>query len=157
MTITDKPINLLLVEDDIVDIQTFKRSLRQFQLTNPLYIARDGIEALNMLRGQHGDNTPVVPHPRMVLLDLDLPRMDGLTFLKELRNDLLLRSTTIIIITGSTDGRDKAAAFSLNVASYFTKPVDFSALVEMVSCLGRSWPKEESRLGSITSQTVTVD
>lgn len=157
MTTTDNPISLLLVEDDIVDIQTFKRSLRQFQLANPLYVARDGIEALNMLRGKQADNTPVVPHPRIVLLDLNLPRMDGLTFLNELRNDLLLRSTTIIILTGSTDERDRVAAFSLNVANYFTKPVDFNALVEMVSCLGRSWSKEESRLRSITSQTVTVD
>lgn len=146
MATIDNPINLLLVEDDIVDIQTFRRSMRQFRLANPLYIARDGFEALNMLRSKQADNTLVVPHPRIVLLDLDLPRMDGLTFLNEVQDDSLLRTLPIIIITGSTDERSRATALGLNVASYFFKPVDFDALVEMISCLGRLWFKEGKRL-----------
>lgn len=156
MTTADNPISLLLVEDDIVDIQAFKRSMRLFRLTNPLYIARDGIEALNMLRGTNEDNTPVIPLPRIVLLDLNLPRMDGLTFLKEVRADSLLCTLPIIVITGSTDERSRTAALDLNVANYFIKPVNFNALVETISRLNRSWHEVGTPPVSATFQPVAV-
>lgn len=140
-----EPISLLLVEDDEADILDFRRSMRQFRLPNPLYVARDGIEALDMLRGRPAGGGPLVPYPRIVLLDLHMPRLDGLGFLKLVRADLALRSTTIIAITGDTDERNRAAALDLNVASYFVKPVNFELLAEMISCLDQTWRGAGSR------------
>ena len=113
--------------------------MQMHQVSNPLYIARDGIEALAMLQGTGEDGGTVIPYPYIILLDLNLPRMDGLEFLKAVRSDQKLRSTMIIIITSSDDEQTKAAAFDLNVPNYLTKPVDFDQLIAMIATLERSW------------------
>ena len=134
-----KPISLLLVEDDEADILDIQRSMQLLKVPNPLYIARDGIEALAMLQGTGEDGGTVVPYPYLILLDLNLPRMDGLEFLKAVRNDPKLRSTMIIIITSSDDEQTRAAAFDLNVPNYLSKPVNFDHLIAMIATLERSW------------------
>ncbi len=134
-----KPISLLLVEDDEADILDIQRSMQLHKVPNPLYIARDGIEALAMLLGTGEDGGAVVPYPYLVLLDLNLPRMDGLEFLKAVRNDPKIRSTMIIVITSSDDELAWATAFELNVANYLSKPVNFDQLIAMIATLERSW------------------
>lgn len=134
-----KPINLLLVEDDEADILNIQRFLQIHKVSNPLYIARDGIEALAMLQGTGEDGGAVIPYPYLVLLDLNLPKMDGLEFLRAVRNDPKLRSTMMIIITSSDDEQTRAAAFDLNVPNYLTKPVNFDQLIAMIATLEQSW------------------
>lgn len=92
-----------------------------------------------MLLGTGEDGGAVVPYPYLVLLDLNLPRMDGLEFLKAVRNDPKIRSTMIIVITSSDDELAWATAFELNVANYLSKPVNFDQLIAMIATLERSW------------------
>lgn len=132
-------ISLLLVEDDEADIAAVRRCLSQNKLPNPLYIAKDGPAALAMLKAGEDNGTAVIPWPRIVLLDLSLPGMSGLELLQEIRDDVNLSSTMIIVITGSQDERDHATASGLNVASYFVKPVDFDLLIGMIASLERTW------------------
>ena len=132
-------INLLLVEDDEADVLEFKRSMRRHEVTNPLAVAGNGLEALNLLRGSQSDGSPSLGYPRLILLDLNLPVMDGLTFMKELRADADLYTTPIIVITASRDERDRAAALDMNVAGFFVKPVDFELLAKTMMSLHRIW------------------
>ena len=132
-------VNILLVEDDEVEVKHFKRSMKRYALPNSLFVARDGIEAMALLRGDSDGGLSRVPRPCLVLLDLNLPRMNGLEFLREIRADALLRTTTIIVITASDDEHDRAAAYDLNVANYIVKPVDFDLLAERILYFERSW------------------
>jgi len=134
-----KPIRLLLVEDDPVDIMEFQRSAVKYKLLNPIYIARDATTALDLLKGKYENGTPLIPDPRIVLLDLNLPDMYGLDLLRLIRSHYQLQSTVIIAITGSRDERDRTAALDLNVAQYFTKPVDFDQLVRTIAAFQQSW------------------
>ena len=113
-----KNVNILLVEDDEVDQQAVKRAFDKFGISNPLIIAEDGKEALEILRGGKGH---VIKRPFIVLLDLNMPRMGGHTFLQELRNDPDLKNTVVFVLTTSKDAGDMAKAYSMNVAGYIVK------------------------------------
>ncbi len=135
----EKAINILLVEDDTVDVMNVQRAFKKNKITNPLYIAHNGLEALEMLRGTD-DKPAVVPaNRRLVLLDLNMPRMGGLEFLHALRADPTLRSTPVIVLTTSDEERDRIEAYDLNVAGYILKPVTFANFVEVVTTLNRYW------------------
>lgn len=123
MTNKDKLDVILLVEDDRVDIMTVQRALNKIDVSNPLYVARTGVEALGMLRG---DGYPrIEPTPSLILLDLNLPKMGGIEFLKELRSDPDLRHLSVIVLTSSNEPRDRAAAFEYEVDDYIVKPHSF--------------------------------
>lgn len=114
---------ILLVEDDRVDIMTVQRALRNIDVGNPLHIARSGVEALGMLRG---DGFPKIePTPSLILLDLNLPKMGGIEFLKELRADPALSVLRVIVLTSSNEPGDRAAAFEYEVDDYIVKPHSF--------------------------------
>ncbi len=131
---SERVINILLVEDDEVDVMNVKRAFMKVNITNPVYLANNGLEALNMLRG------PVVPSERrLVLLDLNMPKMGGIEFLQELRSDPILRTTPVVVMTTSNQDRDRVEAYNLNVAGYILKPVTFSKFVEMMATLNRYW------------------
>lgn len=130
-------INVLLVEDDEVDIMNVKRSFKKNNINNPLYVAKNGLEALNMLSGKDPDN--FVPAPRIVLLDINMPKMGGIEFLTELRKDAALRPTTVFVMTTSNEDSDKIAAYNLNVAGYILKPLSFEGFVNAVSILNHYW------------------
>ncbi len=127
-------LNILLVEDDEIDVKNVKRAFVKNHITNPLYVAGNGLEALEMLRS--GD----VPRGRrIVLLDLNMPRMNGIEFLHELRKDPELAPTPVIVLTTSNDDRDKVDAYRLNVAGYLVKPVTFASFCELMVTLNKYW------------------
>lgn len=129
---SDRVINIILVEDDEVDVMNVKRAFKKVKITNPVYLASNGIEALSMLRGP-----AVPPERRLILLDLNMPKMGGIEFLQELRSDPILKTTPVVVMTTSNQDRDRVEAYNLNVAGYILKPVTFSKFVEMMATLNR--------------------
>ena len=119
-------LNIFLVEDDEVDVMNVKRAFAQNNIRNPLFIAHDGVEALEKLRSGEIPN-----ERRVVLLDLNMPRMNGIEFLREVRNDPALCSTTVVVLTTSKNEQDRIAAYNLNVAGYLVKPVTFTNFCEV--------------------------
>ncbi|MBW4663864.1 MAG: response regulator [Chroococcus sp. CMT-3BRIN-NPC107] len=135
---TDKMINILLVEDDEVDVMNVQRAFKKNNITNPLFLASNGLEALSILRGSDSKiNIPQVR--RIILLDLNMPKMNGIEFLRELRADKQLQSIPVIVLTTSNEDKDKVEAYKLNVAGYILKPVTFSSFVETVATMNKYW------------------
>jgi CheY-like chemotaxis protein len=132
--VSEKQLNILCVDDDTVDVMNVQRAFQKANIANPLFIAGDGLEALEMLRGDAIPN-----HNRLVLLDLNMPRMNGIEFLRELRADPVLKGTSVVVLTTSNDTRDKVEAYNLNVAGYLTKPVTFTNFVEVMATLNKYW------------------
>jgi CheY-like chemotaxis protein len=133
---------ILLVEDDRVDIMTVQRALKKIDVSNPLCVARTGVEALGMLRG---DGFPrIEPLPSLILLDLNLPQMGGIEFLKELRADPLLRTLPVIVLTSSNEPGDRAAAFEYEVDDYIVKPHTFDEFSYAMSIILAGWSEENA-------------
>jgi CheY-like chemotaxis protein len=130
----DHLLNILLVEDDDVDVMNVRRAFQRAHVSNPLHVAGNGIEALEMLRG---DGIP--SERRLVLLDLNMPRMNGIEFLRAIRADADLRSLPVVVLTTSNDERDKVDAYNLNVAGYLLKPVTFTDFVDLMAALNKYW------------------
>lgn len=131
---TEKALNILLVEDDEVDVMNIRRAFDRNRIANPLFIANNGIDALEILRSGR-----IPAERRIVLLDLNMPKMSGLEFLRELRATPELHSTVVIVLTTSNDERDKIEAYNLNVAGYLLKPVTFVNFVEAMAALNKYW------------------
>ena len=130
----DRILNILLVEDDQVDVMNVRRAFERNRISNPLFVASDGLEALEMLRSGR-----VPGGRRIVLLDLNMPRMTGIEFLRELRKDPAIHHTPVVVLTTSNDERDKVEAYNLNVAGYLLKPVTFLNFVELMAALNKYW------------------
>jgi CheY-like chemotaxis protein len=131
---TDRLLNILLVEDDEVDVMNVQRAFRKNNIANPLFVAGNGVEALELLRGG------TVPRERrIVLLDLNMPRMNGIELLREIRRDPELKPTPVIVLTTSNDERDRIEAYNLNVAGYLLKPVTFGNFCETMATLNKYW------------------
>lgn len=129
-----KVINILLVEDDDLDVENVKRAFTKANIANPLWIASDGEQALDILRGQE-----YPPERRLVLLDINLPKLNGIELLREIRNDERLRSLCVVVLTTSNEDRDRTEAYNLNVAGYLLKPVTGQSFVELMATLNRYW------------------
>lgn len=126
--------NILLVEDDTVDVMNVERAFKKSNISNPLYVAGNGVEALELLR--QGE----IPLQRLlILLDLNMPRMNGIEFLRELRADEGLAHLPVVVLTTSNDERDRIEAYNLNVAGYIVKPVTFLNFVEAMTTLNKYW------------------
>jgi CheY-like chemotaxis protein len=130
----DRSLNILLVEDDDVDVLNVQRAFRLANITNPLTSVKDGVEALERLRS---DDFPAAR--RLVLLDLNLPRMNGIEFLREVRKDPVLKPTCVVVLTTSDHEKDKIDAFDLNVAGYLLKPVTLIKFVETMAAIIKYW------------------
>ena len=135
----ERIINILLVEDDEVDVMNVKRAFKKYKISNPLYIAGNGLDALDMLRSHNGQSPQVPETRRLILLDLNMPKMNGLEFLHELRNDENLKKTPVIVLTTSDEDRDRIEAYNLNVAGYILKPVTFGNFAEVMVALNKYW------------------
>jgi CheY-like chemotaxis protein len=129
---------ILLIEDDRVDIMTVQRALLKNNISNPLHVARTGLEALAMLRGGDG-HEKISPPPALVLLDLNLPKMSGIEFLRELRNDPELKALRIIVLTSSNEPKDRAAAFEYDVDDYIVKPHSFDEFTHAIATILALW------------------
>lgn len=135
----ERIINILLVEDDEVDVMNVRRAFKKYKITNPLFVAGNGLEGLSMLRSQNGQPPQVPKNRRLVLLDLNMPKMNGLEFLHEIRKDENLKRTPVIVLTTSDEDRDRIEAYDLNVAGYILKPVTFVNFAEVMVALNKYW------------------
>lgn len=121
---TNNQVNILLVEDDYLDIMNVERELKKLNVNLPLHVARNGREALNMLRGEAG--TPkITPLPSVVLLDINMPKMNGIEFLASVRKDPELMHLNVFIMTTSNEETDRLAAQNLRATGYIVKPLSF--------------------------------
>lgn len=131
------PIELLLVEDSEPDVRLTIEALREAKVQNRLWVCQDGVEALDFLRrqGRYMD----APRPDLILLDLNLPRMDGRQVLKEIKNDDSLKRIPVVVLTTSKSEEDVLRAYQLHANCYITKPVDFNRFMEVVKSIENFW------------------
>ena len=135
MRVTNKPI--LLVEDDQVDMMTVIRALKQVHVTNKVVHLENGEDALNYLRD--GDNEK----PCIILLDLNMPIMNGIEFLQAVKDDEQLRRVPVVVLTTSDEQQDKLNSFNLGVAGYMAKPVDYQQFVKVMRSIDAYWTISE--------------
>ena len=129
--------SILLVEDDIVDAMTVKRALIDIKVTNTLHTVGNGEEALEFL------NNPENEMPGIILLDLNMPKMNGIEFLKVVKNDNSLKRIPVIVLTTSQEEQDRIESFNFGVAGYMIKPVDYLQFVETIRTIDIYWTLSE--------------
>ena len=134
------PITILLADDDEDDRMMTRDALRDARLHNDLRYVIDGVDLMDYLyrRGRHADPARS-PRPGMILLDLNMPRMDGREALREIKGDPSLRSIPVVVLTTSKAEEDIYRTYDLGVNSFITKPVQFESLVEVMKTLGKYW------------------
>ncbi|SEP44201.1 response regulator [Nitrosovibrio sp. Nv6] len=135
MRVTNKPI--LLVEDDQVDTMTVTRALKEIHVTNKLVHVENGEEALDYLQDSTSDK------PCIMLLDLNMPIMNGIELLKVVKNDQQLKRIPVVVLTTSEEQQDKVNSFNLGIAGYMTKPVDYQKFVEIMRSIDAYWTISE--------------
>ncbi len=133
-------VDILLVEDNPRDVELTLRALQKRNLVNRLFVVEDGEEALDFLfcRGKYAGRN-LTGHPKVVLLDLKLPKLSGLEVLQAIRSDERTRTTPVVIVTSSQEDPDIKTAYQLGVNSYVVKPVEFDDFVEAMSQVGLYW------------------
>ncbi len=132
-------INILLVEDNPDDVELTIHALEKNNITNPVKIVRDGQEALDYLfhKGKYANSKHDLPN--LILLDLKLPKVDGIEVLKEIKYDRKLKLIPVVVLTSSKEESDVVKSYDLGVNSYIRKPVDFDQFVETVKQIGFYW------------------
>lgn len=130
-------VTILLVEDDDVDVMVVRKAFRELRIANTLVVAHDGIEALELLRGENGKVR--VAHPVIVLLDLNMPRMNGLEFLQAVRDDPALRSLVVFVMSTSAAEEDRLKAYEKNIAGYVLKHSPGRSFMEAIAMLEHYW------------------
>jgi CheY-like chemotaxis protein len=128
---------ILLVEDDQVDAMTVKRALKEIKVANPVKVAGNGEEALDFLKDNGNDK------PNIILLDLNMPKMNGIEFLKVVKSDEDMRKIPVVVLTTSREDQDRVESFSLSVAGYMVKPVDYMKFVDVVKAIDLYWTLSE--------------
>ena len=151
MSETTQPVNILLVEDDQIDAKAFFRAIDKLKITNPVTLARDGVEAWEILKGING-HTPM-PRPYIVILDINMPRMSGIELLRKLREDEDLRDSIVFVLTTSNDDQDKIEAFNLNVAGYMLKSDIGNSFMRAVQLIEKYWRVVELPIGKPVAAT----
>lgn len=140
MTPAPMPITILMADDDPDDRLLTADALKEARLINDIRFVENGVELLEYLRRQGRFAAPAdAPRPGLILLDLNMPKMDGRTVLKELKSDAELRSIPVVILTTSKDDEDVYRSYDLGVNSYIVKPVTFEALVDILQTLEKYW------------------
>jgi two-component system response regulator len=133
-------VDILLVEDSEVDAVFFQRALKEAGLAERVRYVRDGVEALACIFGANAaaDGMPVT-WPKLIVLDLKLPRVNGMEVLQQLKTNPHTRTIPVVVWSSSQEKRDLAAAYRLGVNSYLVKPLDFDELTELIQTMGRYW------------------
>lgn len=136
----DRPVEILLVEDNPNDVELALHALEKNNIANHIEVARDGAEALDFLFGTgiHAERN-IQDGPKVILLDLKLPKVDGLEVLEQIRSDPRTKNIPVVMLTSSREERDIAESYNLGVNSYIVKPVDFEQFTEAVRQLGLYW------------------
>ncbi|CAK0773390.1 Response regulator Rcp1 [Azospirillaceae bacterium] len=130
--------NILLIEDEIADAGLIKAALKRGRFLCQIHHVRDGVEALNFLR-KNGSNYSMSPNPDLIFLDLNMPRMDGREFLKEMRSDQKLCTIPVVVLTTSDTHKDVISAYSLGANSFVTKPMGIDQLMAMLHGIEEYW------------------
>jgi CheY-like chemotaxis protein len=140
MTMADEPVEILLAEDNAEDAEMTLRALRRNNLANRLHWVKDGEEALEYLfcTGRYAGRDASRP-PKLVLLDIKMPKVDGIDVLRRLKENPLTRGIPVVVMTSSNEERDVVDSYRLGVNSYIVKPVQFDAFVETVAKIGMYW------------------
>jgi CheY-like chemotaxis protein len=140
MTSAPQPIDLMLVEDDENDVRITRRALKKSGLEGELIVTRDGQEALDYLFGRAPFDDPAQHRrPGLVLLDINIPKVNGIDVLRAVKEDPALRSIPILMLTTSTRQEDVAAAYAHGANGFICKPIQFSRFVEVIRALGEYW------------------
>ena len=134
---TNKTVHFLVVEDDEVDVKALKRAFKELHLANPVRFARDGIEALEILRGENGQEK--LEKPYLILLDLNMPRMNGIEFLDEVREDPEHHGAIVFVLTTSSAEEDRIKSYDKNVAGYMLKSNAGDTFIKALSMLEHYW------------------
>ncbi|TMH40983.1 MAG: response regulator [Betaproteobacteria bacterium] len=136
----DEQVEILLAEDNSEDAEMTMRALRRHNLANQVRWVKDGAEALDYLfcRGQYVGRDPSRP-PKLVLLDIKMPKIDGIEVLRQLKADPTTRSIPVVVMTSSNEERDVLESYRLGVNSYIVKPVQFNQFIETVAKIGLYW------------------
>jgi two-component system response regulator len=137
---TDSPVEILLVEDNPSDVELTLHALRRQNIANRVHVVRDGAEALDYIycTGDYADRS-IKECPRVILLDLKLPKVNGLEVLERIKSDPRTKRIPVVVLTSSHEERDIVQSYDLGVNSYITKPVDFDQFAEAVRQLGLYW------------------
>ena len=133
--LSKKPI--LLIEDNEVDVKAIQRALDQIKVSNPLIAVTDGLKALDYLKD------PKNARPRIILLDLNLPEMSGVEFLKATRDDREMRMIPVVVLSTSSDAKDKLDTFNLGVAGFIRKPLEYKDFVKVIKTINLYWSLSE--------------
>ena len=132
-----RPVDILLVEDNPGDVRLTKEALRDAKVLNEIYVARDGVEAMEFM--YHKGSFAKAPVPDLILLDLNLPRKDGREVLAEIKKDPKLKHIPIVVLTTSKADEDIIKTYNLHANAYITKPVDLNRFVEIMHALEEFW------------------
>ena len=135
MPIASPPFEILLVEDNAADVRLTIEALKDTRLPNRLQVARDGVEALRMLR----DESDATPRPDLIVLDLNLPRKDGREVLQEIKQDDRLRHIPVVILSTSQSEQDVAQCYALRANAFVTKPVEIDQFFHAIRSLAQFW------------------
>ena len=132
-------VEILLVEDSSADAEMTLRTLKKRGIANSVEWVRDGVEALDWIHCRNGYDQRPSGHPKLILLDLKMPRMDGLQLLEAMKSDPFTRSIPVVMMTSSREEGDLLASYGLGVNSYVVKPVDFDEFAERIAQIGMYW------------------
>ena len=133
---TDTRHEILLVEDNPKDVELTLHAFKRANLANPVLVAHDGAEALSAIFGPDGDSIRL---PRLILLDLKMPKISGMEVLRRIKGDARTRNIPVVVLTSSTQEQDMEECYRLGVNSYLQKPVDFNEFVERAKAIGLYW------------------
>lgn len=137
---TAQPVQILIADDDQDDCLMTREAFRECRIANPLHFVHDGEELMNYLKRRPPyEDQARYPRPGLILLDLNMPRMDGREALLAIKSDSLLRSIPVVILSTSSADEDILRSYAIGVNSFITKPASFSGLLEVVRNLGRYW------------------
>ena len=132
-----KKLSILLIEDDKIDVITIKRAFKELKITNPLSVCENGLEGLEYIQNPENER------PRIILLDLNMPKMNGIEFLQERQKDKFLKLIPVVVLTTSKAEQDKVESFNLGVAGYMIKPVDYLQFVDVIKTINLYWTLSE--------------